>query len=164
MNNLDNINVSKEFNFLSVENCEEASKVTMLCKNQSRGFTGQTTEWMKKWINNEISPNNNGTRNKAVLIERDINNEIIGILCVATYNHESEKGPMVWIREIAVNPRFQNKGIGRKLILQALSYGKSYNSKRAFIVADEYNAPGIHLYTSIGFTPSDEESQIDMLK
>ena len=55
-------------------------------------------------------------------------------------------------------------GIGRKLILKALAYGKKYNSARAFLAADECNVSGIHLYTSIGFVPSEEKSQIDMIK
>lgn len=85
-------------------------------------------------------------------------------MCVATYDYQSEKGPIVWIREIAVNPRFQNKGIGRRLIIKALSYGKKYRATRAFLAADENNVSAIHLYTSIGFLPGDNESQIDMLK
>lgn len=165
MNSLDNINISDEFDFLTIDRCNEASEITILCKNQSRGFTGQTTEWMKDWINNnEEIANSTGIRNKAVLIEKNINDEIIAILCVATYAHESVKGPIVWIREVAVNPSYQNKGTGRKLIMKALSYGKNHNATRAFLSADECNNSGIHLYTSIGFLPSDEKSQIDMLK
>ena len=165
MNNLDEIKCLGGYDFLTSNRCEEASKVTMMCKNQSRGFTGQTVKWMEEWINNtELSGVGTGTRNNAILIERNSDDQIIGIICVATYAHESEKGPIVWIREVAVNPSYQNKGIGRKLVLQALSYGKKYNATRAFLAADECNLSGIHLYTSIGFIPSDEESQIDMLK
>ncbi|MDU6809659.1 MAG: GNAT family N-acetyltransferase [Clostridium sp.] len=163
--NLNEIEPLDNFEFLTIEECEEASKVTMMCKNQSRGFTGQTSKWMKVWISNtEISGSNTGTRNNGVIIERGINNEIIGVICVATYGHEIEKGPILWIREIAVIPKFQNNGIGRKLILRALAYGKKHNAARAFLAADECNYPGIHLYTDIGFVPSEEKSQIDMIK
>ena len=163
--NLNEIEPLDNFEFLTIEECEEASKVTMMCKNQSRGFTGQTSKWMKEWISNtEISGSNTGTRNNGVIIERGINNEIIGVICVATYGHEVEKDPILWIREIAVIPKFQNNGIGRKLILRALAYGKKHNAARAFLAADECNYPGIHLYTDIGFVPSEEKSQIDMIK
>lgn len=33
-------------------NCREASEVTLSCFEQSRGFTGQSKEWIKQWINN----------------------------------------------------------------------------------------------------------------
>lgn len=165
MNNLNDIDICDDFDFLTVDRCEEASKVTMMCKNQSRGFTGQTTKWVEEWINNtETSGVNTGTRNNAILIEKNEEDEIIGIVCVATYGHESKKGPTVWIREVAVNPSYQNKGIGRRLIMKALSYGKKYGATRAFLAADECNDRGIHLYTSIGFEASEDESQIDMLK
>lgn len=165
MNNLENITCSEKFDFLTEDMCDEASKVTMMCKNQSRGFTGQTTKWMKEWINNtEVSGVSTGTRNNAVLIEKNQEDEIIGLICVATYAHESEKGPITWIREIAVNPSYQNKGIGRKLMMKALSYGKKYGATRAFLAADECNDVGIHLYTTIGFEASEDESQIDMIK
>ena len=76
-----------------------------------------------------------------------------------------QRGPILWIREyLAYSSRFQNKGIGRKLILKALAYGKKHNAAKAFLAADECNYPGIHLYTDIGFVPSEEKSQIDMIK
>lgn len=72
--NLNEIENSDDFEFLTIEECEEASKVTMMCKNQSRGFTGQTSKWMKEWISNtEGSRSNTGTRNNRVIIERGIN-------------------------------------------------------------------------------------------
>lgn len=163
--NLESIIPSDGFEFLTADRCKEASQVTMMCKNQTRGFTGQTAKWMEEWINNsEASGVNTGTRNNAVLVEKSDNDEIIGIICVATYSHESEKGPIVWIREVCVNPSYQNKGIGRKLIMKALAYGKKYGAARSFLAADECNYAGIHLYTTIGFTASEDESQIDMLK
>lgn len=162
---LNEIDPSDDFEFLIIEECEEASKVTMMCKNQSRGGTGQTSKWMKEWISNtEDSGSNTGTRNNGIIIERGTNNEIIGLICVATYGHESKKGPILWIREVEVIPKFQNIGIGRKLILKSLAYGKKHNAARAFLAVDECNASGIHLYTSIGFVPSEEKSEIDMIK
>ena len=72
--NLNEIENSDDFELLTIEECEEASKVTMMCKNQSRGFTGQTSKWMKEWISNtERSGSNTGTRNNRVIIERGIN-------------------------------------------------------------------------------------------
>lgn len=50
------------------------------------------------------------------------------------------------------------------MINQALYYGKCHGATRGFLAADEQNAGAIHLYESIGFEASEEESQIDMRK
>lgn len=145
---------------LTMHECKDASDVTQSCVGVSRGFTGQTAKWFEDWI----SSTNPAANNTAVFVTRTPEEKIIGIVCTGTYAHDSEKGPIVWIREAAVNPAYQNKGIARKLILQALSYGKHHGAKRAFLAVDENNTNAIHLYTSLGFLPSASQSQIDMIK
>ncbi len=78
------------------------------------------------------------------------------------YGDESKKGPVLWLREIAVLPQEQGKGIGRKLILQSLGYGKERGAKRAFLMADDCNTNAIGLYKSVGFVPS-EDAEINMV-
>lgn len=145
---------------LGVEECEAASAVTMSCRGQSRGFTGQTAGWIKDWLTGADTT----VKNQAVFIQRNELGEVEGLVCAGTYNHEDEKGATVWIREAAVLPQYQNQGIARKLITQALSYGKKHGAGRGFLAADECNKNAIHLYTSIGFRPGPEESQIDMIR
>lgn len=150
---------------LREEESEEASSVTLACRGQSRGFTGQTTEWVREWIDNsEKVVEETGIRNKEIFIERNDKGEIVGIVCTGTYGHESEKGAVAWIREVAVKPEFQRKGIARKLINQALAYCKEQGATRAFLAADECNTHAIHLYESIGFRAADGKSQIDMIR
>lgn len=150
--------------FLKETECAEASEVTMACAGQSRGFTGQTTEWMREWMDNsEPESTESGVYNKAILAARNDREEIVGILCTGTYAHESEKGAIAWIREVAFKPEYQGRKIARRLITQALAYGRACGAKRAFLAADECNAHAIHLYESIGFKASDEDSQIDMV-
>jgi len=132
----------------------------MSCCGKSRGFTGQTPHWVKSWIARE----DDSIQNQAILIHRNDSNDIVGIVCVGTYGHESENGAIVWIREVAIMPEYQNQGIGRKLLKQALSCGKKYGAKKAFLAVDECNTSAIHLYKSFGFKPSEEDSQIDMIK
>ena len=146
--------------FLKITECKEASEVTMACRGKSRGFTGQTPLWIKAWLTQE----DDSIKNQAILIHRNDSNEIVGIVCVGTYGHESEKGAIAWLREVAVLPEYQNQGIGRKLIKQALYYCKKFGAKRAFLAVDECNNNAIYLYKSFGFKPSEEESQIDMVK
>jgi ribosomal protein S18 acetylase RimI-like enzyme len=89
--------------------------------------------------------------------------KLVAIVCTAVYGYESKKGPVAWIREVAVHPDYQNRGIGRRLILQAFNYGKEHGAVRAFLMADECNEQGIHLYTKLGFTANKENAQIDMI-
>lgn len=154
---------SSDFDFLKIDECTKASELTLMCRNQSRGFTGQTPEWISDWINNK-NGNSTDTNNNAILVERNENNEILGLLCTATYPHTSKSGNVVWVRELAVNPKYQNQGIGRKLLMNCFSYGKFFDADEAYLAADEQNDGAIHLYRSVGFRPSNEESQIDMLK
>lgn len=147
-----------EMKFLESSECKEASEVTMSCRGQSRGFTGQTAEWMREWLQNEEA------EDCAVLTERNEKGEIMGLICTGIYGREREEGSIVWIREVAVRPGYQRQGIARKLLMQALSYGKIHGAKRAFLTADECNIHAIHLYESIGFRKSEEEGQIDMIR
>lgn len=140
--------------------CREASEVTLSCRNQSRGFTGETEEFMKEWISNS----NENYRYSTIFVEKNDKGEIIGLVCTTTYGHDNKKGPISWIREVCVRPEYQNRGIARKLIKQALSHGKKHAATRAFLAADEMNENAIHLYKSIGFEPVQDDSQIDMIK
>ncbi len=90
-----------------------------------------------------------------ILVHKE-NGIMVGIAHVAIYDHESKKGPVLWLREIAVVPEMQGKGFGRKLILQAVQYGKERGAVRAFLMADDCNYNAAGLYKSIGFVPNDD--------
>lgn len=164
-----NNDISKGVEYIeTIENlkncdCKEASEVTLSCRGQSRGFSGQTEEWMKQWIEGmESNAVTSGCKDNAVLVHRE-NNHIVGIICVAIYGHESEKGAILWVREIAVRPEYQRRGIAKKLLSQALFYGKCHGAKRAFLMADECNEHAIKLYESMGFVANKNEAQNDMI-
>lgn len=142
------------------EECLEASEVTLSCRNQSRGFTGESEIFLKEWLSNCDEDD----QNKTIFVQKNESGQIVGLVCTTTYAHDSEKGAVAWIREVCVRPEYQNRGIARKLIMQALSYGKAKGAKRAFLAADEMNDNAIHLYKSIGFEPSLEDGQIDMIR
>lgn len=150
--------------FLKEDNCKEASEVTLSCRGQSRGFSGQTEEWMKKWVNGvEANLLMAGGKDSAVLTHSEKDN-IVGIVCVAIYGNGSDKGPTLWVREIAVTPKYQQKGIAKKLLNQALLYGKYHGTKRAFLLADECNEHAIRLYEKAGFIGNKNEAENDMIR
>lgn len=152
-----------DYALLEKEEYGQASFVTCAVKNQSRGFHGETKEWIENWIKGE-DPDAmacEGIRDCNILVNRD-GKTVTGVACVGIYGDESKKGPVLWLREIAVLPQEQGKGIGRKLILKSLGYGKERGAKRAFLMADDCNTNAIGLYKSVGFVPS-EDAEINMV-
>ena len=148
-----------ELDLLSMDEVDEASTLTMQCRGQTRGFTGQTAEWFQQYLQG-----NEDLKDPAVLVHRMPDDEIAGLVCTGTYNHDSKQGAVVWIREVAVKPEYQGQGIGRRLVSQALQYGKRCGASRAFLAVDEENSGAIHLYESLGFVASKEDSEINMIK
>jgi GNAT superfamily N-acetyltransferase len=149
--------------FLQEVECREASEVTLACRGQSRGFAGQSEGWMQLWIKGE-EPNliASGGKDSAILVHRE-KQCVAGIICVTIYGHEREKGATLWIREVAVLPQYQKRGIAEKLLRQALFYGKGHGAKRAFLMADECNEHAIKLYEKVGFSANKDDSEIDMI-
>lgn len=143
------------YNLLDISECKEASLVTSSCRGQSRGFRGEQEEFFYSWLNG-TDPSLEDGKHFNILVERDENNLVVGILCAAIYNYRSDKGPILWVREIAVKPSYQGKGYGRKLLKEAINYGIDKGAKRAFLMADDCNKHAIKLYKSLGFVPNDE--------
>lgn len=152
---------SCEYSLIENVEIDIAAQVTMECRGQSRGFHGESPEWVRSWIDGTLGGLVNA-KDMSILVHRE-NDEVVGIVCVAVYGHKSEKGSILWVRELAVTPRVQGKGIGRSLLKQALTYGVEHGARRAFLMADECNYNAKKLYESIGFVPSKEEVQIDMV-
>ena len=149
---------SEEPVFINQNNCNEASLITLSCTGQSRGFSGQSEEWMKQWIGNAGPAVPEYTRECAVIAS--FNHEMSGVVCVAIYG-DGEKTTL-WIREIAIKPEFQGRGIAKKLLRQAFAYGIKHGAKKAFLMADECNNRAIGLYKSMGFQAAVDGCQIDM--
>ena len=155
------VKMDEVYDFLRNDEYEMASDVTLSCRRQSRGFHGENAEWFKTWVEGG-NPDASYSKDCAVIVHREAD-EIAGLICVGLYGHESEHGTVLWVREIAVRPEYQGKGVGRKLLNQGLSYGVAHDAKRAFLMADELNANAIRLYKSVGFMPKEDEYQLDML-
>ncbi len=151
--------------FLKSNEVEEASGVTRACLGQSRGFTGQTPDWVEGWLNGACEDAvGSEVTDTAILIQRNEQENIVGLVCTGIYGHASPRGPVAWIREIAVRPDYQHRGIARRLLLQALAYCKERGAVRAFLAADDCNTHAIHLYQSVGFEPEEGDGQIDMFR
>ena len=148
-----------DIEFVANNEYKEASDVTLSCRYQSRGFSGQSKEWIQQWVNNRVV---DYTKDCNVIVKK-INGTIAGIICVGIYGHDSAKGPILWVREVAVKPEFQKRGIARELVGQAFKYGLEKGATRSFLTADECNYGAIHLYKSMGYEADENDREINMI-
>jgi GNAT superfamily N-acetyltransferase len=142
------LNTTESVEFLCASECSEVSVMSKECAMQSRGFTGESPQWFADWIRD----------NKTIIIKN--NDKIIGFCCVSIYAN----GTMLWIREIAVSPRYQMQGYGKKLMEQAIRYGADKGAKRGFLAADILNKNAIGLYNLYDFHQKDSQGELQMMK
>ncbi|MBM7613801.1 GNAT family N-acetyltransferase [Alkaliphilus hydrothermalis] len=134
------------------EEYRRVSEITISCRNQSRGFSGETIEWVQE---------NNEDPNSTVLVA-EMNNNLVGMGCFKLYAQESKAGTCLWVRELAVDPQYQSKGVGGAILKHGLSWGIQQGAKRSFLAADEENRGAIRLYEKIGFKSNPDSGQINM--
>lgn len=155
--NIERINM----NYLKKGHEKEASEVTYSCQWQSREFRGESEEWIRTWLDGTCSDAVHCS-NTNILVQI-VEGVIAGIVCVGIYGENSKNGKVIWVRELAVKKEFQGKGIGSKLMIQAIAYGKEQGAVRSFLMADDLNEPAKHLYKKIGYIGSETEIQLDMI-
>ncbi|WP_026477696.1 GNAT family N-acetyltransferase [Alkaliphilus transvaalensis] len=131
-----------------------ASEITKSCKGISRGYYGESVDWIKDWYEKE---------NSQVYVA-EINNKIIGVCCVSLYGFDSSKGTVLWIREVAVDPNYHSQKIGLNLMSFAIDWGKKNGAKRSFLACDMDNRKAIRLYEGLGYEKISERGQINMEK
>lgn len=136
------------FVFAEAADIPELVALSQACKGMSRGFNGETDTWFHEWLDENH-----------ILIQRD-NNAIAGFCCVSIYN----EGATLWVRELAVLPELQGKGIGRALLSQAIQFGVTEKARNAFLAVDIENHNAIHLYKQMGFVQKENEIEIQMIK
>lgn len=129
-----------------------ASLITKSCKNLSRGFDGENEEAIIDWLN--------GDDNEVFAAIED--DKIVGICMMATY--ENNDVTVAWLRELAVHPDHQRKGIGRNLAKFGLNWGKSKGASKSFLATDVENSPVIKLYNELGYKQVEGRGQINVIK
>ncbi|MDR3208120.1 MAG: GNAT family N-acetyltransferase [Oscillospiraceae bacterium] len=143
------------------DECAAVSDVSRSVRWQSRGFHGESPEWVASWAAGD-NPEVEHAVDCAVLVCRD-GAAPVGMVCVALYGHERPEGPVVWVRELVVRPERQGRGLGRRLLTQTLAYGRAHGARRSYLMADCQNANALRLYESVGFVAKADDGQLDML-
>lgn len=132
-----------------------ALRVDQSVAGTTRGFFKDDLAFLREWLEHEYGN---------ILIHPSDTGELLGICCVTLYGFDSPKGPVVWLRKVAVLPRAQGKGIGGILVAQALAYGRQNGAARAFWACDVENRHAIRLYERFGFNRRPGRGQINMLR
>jgi predicted N-acetyltransferase YhbS len=76
-------------------------------------------------------------------------------------NFLDERGPIVGIGPITVDPSTQNQGIGRRLMLAVLERAAERRCAGVRLVQSAYNNRSLCLYTKLGFDSREPLSKID---
>ncbi len=161
--NLEDVENINGFDVLELSEAHRASMITQNARNTSRGFFGQTTQWIKGWMLGTIDDVIDiGVKHQKILVYRE-QQEIAGIICLGLYGYDKESGPILWIRELVVDQAYQGKKIGQRLLKKGLSYGKLKHARKAFLHVDVLNKNAIHIYEKYGFVSADDIGQIDMI-
>jgi ribosomal protein S18 acetylase RimI-like enzyme len=134
--------------YIASNDYKTVSLLSKRCTNQSRGFMGETEKWFSDWI-----------KTNKILIIKDGNN-IMGYCCVSIYAN----GTTLWIREIAIDPEYQGKGNGKKLLEQAIYYGKKKGAIKSFLAVDILNEKAIKLYKKYGFKQKNIDRELQMIR
>jgi ribosomal protein S18 acetylase RimI-like enzyme len=134
--------------FLQPGECPAASLVSKMCEGQSRGFSGESAEWFAEWI----------TENDVIIVRE--NGEIVGYCCVAIYS----EGTTLWIREIAVDPGYQGKGYGKRLVEKAVCYGIEKGAVKGFLAVDTMNSNAMHIYEKYGFAAGGCDGELQLIR
>lgn len=129
-----------------------ASKITKSCTGYSRGFTGQSEEIIREWMNTENS----------YLFYAELDGNLVGLCFVILYGFDSDKGTVLWIRELVVSNKYHSIGIGRQLLVHGINWGIENGAKRSFLAVDAENFNAIKLYESLGYKRKNERGQINM--
>lgn len=134
--------------FATLEDVKIIADISQACSGLSRGYYGETEAWLVEWLaENEI-------------IVKCIDHKVVGFCCVSIYG----EGTTLWIRELAVHPDFQGKGIGKSLMEMGIHYGISKGAQKSFLAVDIENKNAIRLYTYFGYEAKENDVEVQMIK
>ena len=154
---------SLNISYGKLKDAKTISDITIENKGASRAFLGDDEDFIKSWIDgsNQTLESMKARSNHIYIYQE--NQHILGVALTCIYGDDSKKGPVLWFREIAVRKANHNQGIGRKLMMHALSEAYKNGAKRSFLMTDDLNIHAKHLYESIGFKADLNDAQIDMI-
>jgi aminoglycoside 6'-N-acetyltransferase I len=82
---------------------------------------------------------------------------VVGMASAIHHVHP-DRGPYLWISEIAVAPPYQERGIGRRLTERLLDRGRELGCRAVHVGTERSNTAARRLYAAVGGVESPEDS------
>ena len=89
-----------------------------------------------------------------VLVARDTTGTIVGMVSIQLLVSTAAGGISGQIEDLVVQRGVRSRGLGSRLLREALAWGQSRGSLRFQVAADLRNAPALSFYTRRGFRTS----------
>jgi ribosomal protein S18 acetylase RimI-like enzyme len=80
---------------------------------------------------------------------------IVGFVSALHYVHP-DKRAQLWINEVGVAAAYRNRGIGKAMLVEALSLARDLGCKEAWVLTEDDNEAAKALYASAGGTVAPE--------
>ncbi len=78
-----------------------------------------------------------------------LDNEIVGILTLATYDIPT--GKKIWIEDVVVDVTHRSKGLGKALLIFAVEYARKIGAKSIELTSRPSRVEANRLYLQLGF-------------
>ncbi|PKO92646.1 MAG: GNAT family N-acetyltransferase [Betaproteobacteria bacterium HGW-Betaproteobacteria-1] len=93
----------------------------------------------------------NDTERAAVLVARDAENRVVGMVTAQLVISTAEGAYSAWIEDMVVTSSYRGSGIGRSLLEQVTAWAKSKGASRAQLLVDLDNQPAIDYYRHLSW-------------
>lgn len=153
---LDDLSLIHKKRFANIKSIKMADykgayEIMVKGSNCSRGFIPLSIQELEEW-------NTDDNSHILAYYEKD---KLIGLCVTRLYGFNSNKGTVIWIRLLAVDPIYHNHGIGSKLLQSTLMWGKENGAKRSFLAVDSENTAK-YLYEKHGYKNPTNHGEINM--
>lgn len=88
-----------------------------------------------------------------------VNNRVVGGLTLYVLNGYYITAPLAYVYDVGVQPSFQGKGLGKKLIREVCEYCKQQGFATAFVQAESADEDALEFYRKTGYTQMLEATQ-----
>lgn len=148
-----------------IEGSGQCRKEDISSKMKIRKFTGRDFDevyeiikkeygkkpYNEKWPRENAKKTLNYYSKWGEIYVAEINNEVVGFLVV--HQEFYNDGPALHVKELAVNCKFQGRGIGKALMKKAEELCRKRKIKSLYLTTSR-KAPAYHFYKKIGYVPS----------
>jgi ribosomal protein S18 acetylase RimI-like enzyme len=80
--------------------------------------------------------------------------EIVGMCTIQTLISTAEGGPVGLVEDVIVRADCRGRGIGARLLTEALAWSKARKLSRLQLLADQENGPALAFYSTCSWSPT----------